>query len=181
MCEAYHLEMTMYQVRLSPKLILIKLLNKFYFLIKKGYVWFLPLWIQKDWYSDDENYDFSRNTSCTVAQMNEAVNGHFSVSHAFFASDNTIMQEGKTVRQWRDEYEHQVKQSSKNIGKPSNYAGYAYDAMWTYAYAVDRLIKENNGYISDYHTEPIVKQFTSIIAETDFQGVSKQVQFKSRN
>ncbi|KAF7994006.1 hypothetical protein HCN44_011275 [Aphidius gifuensis] len=155
MCEAYHLEMTMYQ----------------------GYVWFLPLWIQKDWYSDDENYDFSRNTSCTIAQMNEAVNGHFSVSHEFFASDNTIMQEGKTVRQWRDEYEHQVKQSSNNIGKPSNYAGYAYDAMWTYAYAVDRLIKENNGYISDYHTEPIVKQLTSIIAETDFQGVSGRIKF----
>lgn len=78
------------------------------------------------------------------------------------------MQEGMTVRQWRDNYE--LKCQSRNQ-TPSNYAGYAYDAMWTYAYAMDALLKENQSNVFRLHSKDTVTRLTNIIGATDFNGV----------
>lgn len=53
------------------------------------------------------------------------------------------------------------------------YAGFAYDAMWTYALAVDTLLKENQSYVFDLHSDHTVNRLTNIISQTDFYGVSK--------
>jgi len=34
---------------------------------------------------------------------------------------------------------------------PNKYSGYVYDAVWLYALALDRLIKQNKSYIQDIH------------------------------
>lgn len=100
--------------------------------------------------------------------MTKAINGHLGLSHAYFASDDDIMQEGITVRQWRDRYESFCYLRNQ---VPSNYAGYAYDAMWTYAYAMDALLKENQSYVFQLHSNDTVNRLTSIIGATDFNGV----------
>ena len=100
--------------------------------------------------------------------MSKAINGHLGITHAYFAPDDDIMQEGITVRQWRDRYEKQCKIANQ---QPSNYAGYAYDAMWTYAYAMDLLLKENQSYVFDLHSDQTVNRLTDIIGSTDFYGV----------
>lgn len=102
----------------------------------------------------------------------KAINGHLGLSHAYFARDDDIMQEGITVRKWRERYENRCRMQNQPI-EPSNYAGYAYDAMWTYAYAMDRLIRENQSYVFDLHSEHTVHRLTHIISETDFYGVSE--------
>ncbi|XP_017886547.1 uncharacterized protein LOC108628852 [Ceratina calcarata] len=152
MCEAYRLEMTAVQ----------------------GYVWFLPLWLRPEWYDTDQYNKDGEQVPCTTAEMNKAINGHLSLSHAYFAPDDDIMQEGITVRQWRDRYELDCKQRNQ---PPSNYAGFAYDAMWTYAYAMDRLLRENQSYVFDLHSEQTVTRLTDIIGETDFYGVSGRIKF----
>ncbi|XP_014611297.1 PREDICTED: receptor-type guanylate cyclase gcy-4-like isoform X1 [Polistes canadensis] len=152
MCEAYKLEMTAVQ----------------------GYVWFLPLWLRSRWYDTDQYNEQGEQVPCTTIEMTKAINGHLSLSHAYFAPDDEIMQEGITVREWRDRYERMCK-SRKLI--PSNYAGYTYDAMWTYAYAIDRLLKENQSYVFDLHSEQTVNRLTNIISATDFYGVSGRIKF----
>ncbi|XP_034938536.1 uncharacterized protein [Chelonus insularis] len=152
MCEAFKLEMT----------------------AEKGYVWFLPLWLQPNWYDTDIHNKNGESVPCTTADMIKSINGYFSVSHAFYADDNEIMQEGITVRQWRDRYETLCKTANQS---PSLYAGYVYDAMWTYAYAVDHLIKENQSYVFDLHSDQTVNRLTDIIANTDFKGVSGNIKF----
>ncbi|XP_012143005.2 uncharacterized protein LOC100883782 isoform X1 [Megachile rotundata] len=152
MCEAYRLEMTAVQ----------------------GYVWFLPLWLRPEWYDTDRYNQEGEQVPCNTMEMSKAINGHLGLSHSYFAPDDDVMQEGITVRQWRDRYElycHKKRQP------PSNYAGFAYDAMWTYAYAMDRLLRENQSYVFDLHSTQTINRLTDIIGQTDFQGVSGRIKF----
>ncbi|KAL0107243.1 hypothetical protein PUN28_015647 [Cardiocondyla obscurior] len=152
MCEAYKLEMTAVQ----------------------GYVWFLPLWLRPQWYDTDYYNAKNEQIPCTTSEMMKAINGHLGLSHTYFARDDDIMQEGITVREWRERYENICRAQNQT---PSNYAGYAYDAMWTYAYAIDRLIRENQSYVFDLHSDHTVNRLTRIIGETDFYGVSGRIKF----
>ncbi|XP_032691676.1 uncharacterized protein LOC116854152 isoform X2 [Odontomachus brunneus] len=152
MCEAYKLKMTAVQ----------------------GYVWFLPLWLQPKWYDTDHYNQNGEQVSCSTMDMMRAINGYFGLSHAYFAPDDEIMQEGITVREWRTRYENICRAQNE---QPSNYAGYAYDAMWTYAYAMDRLIRENQSYIFELHSDQTNNRLTDIIGETDFNGVSGKIKF----
>lgn len=139
-------------------------------------MWFLPLWLRPEWYDTDRYNQKGEQVPCTTAEMSKAINGYLGLSHAYFAPDNDIMQEGITVRQWRDRYELQC-QTKKQ--PPSNYAGYAYDAMWTYAYAMDRLLRENQSYVFDLHSNHTINRLTDIIGETDFYGVRNEIKFRS--
>lgn len=135
----------------------------------KGYVWFLPLWLPTRWYDTDYYNTKGEKTLCTTEQMLKAINGHLGISHANFAPDDDIMQEGITVREWRNRYERVCARQNEHV---SNYAGYTYDAMWTYAFAMDRLLKENESYVFDLHSTQTANRLTEIIAQTDFNGVS---------
>jgi ABC-type branched-subunit amino acid transport system substrate-binding protein len=80
----------------------------------------------------------------------QAINGHLALTHAYYAPDTDLMQEGITVKEWKKNYK---KKCDKAPVPPSNYGGYAYDAVWTYAYALDKLLRENQSYISNLHTD----------------------------
>lgn len=71
------------------------------------------------------------------------------MTHAYFAADDEIMQENRTVGEWKKEYEEQCR--AKNI-EISDYAGYAYDAVWTYAFAFDKLIEEYPEALANLHS-----------------------------
>lgn len=58
------------------------------------------------------------------------------------------MQENITVGEWKKNYELRT----QKIGEISNYGGFAYDAVWTYALALDRLTKTDPEAISDLHS-----------------------------
>ncbi|XP_073988410.1 uncharacterized protein isoform X2 [Rhodnius prolixus] len=153
MCEAYHMKMT----------------------AKQGYVWFLPLWLPTDWYNTTIfNETRGLPLTCDTNQMIEAINGHLAITHSFFAPDDNIMQENITVRQWRDNYE---KKCQVGLLTPSNYAGYAYDAVWTYAYALNTLLKENQSSVSSLHDDKTVTRMVQIIQNTNFNGVSGHIYF----
>ncbi|XP_076631100.1 uncharacterized protein LOC143346666 [Colletes latitarsis] len=152
MCEAYRLEMTAVQ----------------------GYVWFLPLWLRPQWYDTDHYNKEGEQVPCSTLEMSKSINGYLGLSHAYFAPDDDIMQEGITVRHWRDRYEEICRNHNQ---PPSNYAGFAYDAMWTYAYATDRLLKENQSYVYNLHNDQTINRLTEIIGETDFYGVSGRIKF----
>jgi hypothetical protein len=64
------------------------------------------------------------------------------------------MQENRSVGSWKEQYKSRCDRSNVDT---SNYGGYAYDAVWTYAYALDKLFKENQSYAADLHTEPATK------------------------
>lgn len=124
MCEAYKMDMT----------------------AKQGYVWFLPVWLNNTWYDTDL---FNRNSTtiinCTTKEMIEAITGYFSMTHAYYAPDDSVMQENITVGEWREKNKIIL-----NGGSP--YAGFAYDAVWTYALALNKLAIHDPEAISTMHS-----------------------------
>ncbi|CAL8112812.1 unnamed protein product [Orchesella dallaii] len=154
MCEAYHQKMT----------------------AREGFVWFLPVWFLKDWYDTNKHnqYDEKENIPCNTTEMIQAINGHLSLQYAYFAPEDHLMQESVNVSQWRNRYDQNCQ--SKNIST-SDYAGYAYDAIWTYAYALDKLLEKNHSLITNLHADKTTNELVRIISETDFHGVSGHIKF----
>ncbi|KAF2904495.1 hypothetical protein ILUMI_01678, partial [Ignelater luminosus] len=155
MCEAFKLEMT----------------------AKQGYVWFLPLWLNTTWYNTTYfNVYAHEKVNCTLENMIEAINGYFSLTSAFFAPNDSVMQENITVGEWRQNYMSEIR--NKTGAKSSNYAGFAYDAVWTYALALDRLIKEDPEAVAGMHSDNTTNKLVSLIKATDFNGVSGRIKFR---
>ena len=56
------------------------------------------------------------------------------------------MQTGKSVGDWRREMAAIVT-ARKDFARPNKYSGNVYDAVWLYALALDRLVRQNKSYI----------------------------------
>ncbi|XP_035214785.1 insulin receptor-like [Stegodyphus dumicola] len=143
-----------------------------------GYVWFLPLWFTSNWYDTDglnnpENDDLGKVT-CSTEQMVEAINGHMSLAYKYYADDDDVMQEGKTVREWLDRYKKMVDEQGLEV---SRYGGYTYDAVWVYAMALDALLKENNSHVATLHSSRTSKRLLELLHKTNFSGVSGSLYF----
>lgn len=155
LCEAYHLNMT----------------------AKNDYVWFLPRWFASNWY-DTEYYakDDAKKIPCNKSMMIEAVDRHMALGYAYYAHDDFKYHEGKTVGEWREEYKADYLNHSQSL--TADYAGYTYDAVWTYAFALDKLLKEDETHVSNLHSPRTNKRFVEIISQTEFDGVSGHINFK---
>lgn len=72
------------------------------------------------------------------------------MSHASWAPDSSIMQTNKTVGEWRKALEALVrnKTDEKIV---SSYAGYAYDAVWMFANALEQLSQEDPSALTLIH------------------------------
>lgn len=156
MCDAYQLGMT----------------------ARNGYVWFLPLWFTPKWYDTDLHNSMSKpepyQVRCSTGEMVEAINGHFSLAYKFYADSDHIMQENKTVAQWKRDY---VRHSKKEKMEMSRYGGYAYDAVWVYAMALDALFKENNSNVATLHSRKTSRRLVELLNETHFNGVTGPLSF----
>ncbi|XP_071449502.1 uncharacterized protein [Hetaerina americana] len=164
---------------------------------RQGYVWFLPLWLSPTWYDTDlhnrgtEQDGVQGNAiptlndsnkgeigpdqvQCTKEQMLIAIDGHLSMTHSYYANESDTMQENITVGEWRKRYHDMCLRENMT---ESNYAGYAYDAVWTYALALDALITENQSHAADLHSEETARRFVEHIDRIDFHGVSGRINF----
>lgn len=142
---------------------------------KYGYVWFLPIWLSMKTADAKQTV----NTSCTQKEIIEAMNGHFSLQHAPYADDTVVMQENRTVGEWKVDYDKYCKSSAVYSANKyqSVYAGYAYDAVWVYAFALNQMIKEDSSYLRNLHSENTTKRLMEVIEDTDFIGVSGRIRF----
>lgn len=131
---------------------------------KDGYVWFLPIWLDKD----SSEIHVSSNVNCTQEQISEMLDGHFSLAHAPYASDGSLMETNRTVGDWKSKY---------GLSNSSHYGSYAYDAVWVYALALDKLLKESPTNLATLHSANTTERFVQIISESDFNGVSGRIRF----
>lgn len=131
---------------------------------KHGYVWFLPIWVTKD----SQGMYASNEINCTRDEIDEMLEGHFSLAHQSYAIDDAIMETSNSVGEWKTSY---------GLSNTSHYGGYAYDAVWVYALALDKLLKESPNHLATLHSTNTTERFIEIISETDFSGVSGRIQF----
>lgn len=135
---------------------------------RDGFVWFLPVWLERDW----STFDRSRNMTCSSDEMREMLNGHFSLAHEQFAADDERMQEGISVAEWKRRF---LNKSGDDF--ETHYVSFVYDAVWTYAYAFQRLVSESYEYLSDLHSTVTSTRLKEIISNTSFNGLSGPLQF----
>lgn len=76
------------------------------------------------------------------------MNGHLSLGYAYYASDDTTYHENITVKDWREIYA-----KKRNSSKLPDYSGYTYDAVWTFGFALDKLLKENLTHYANLHRD----------------------------
>lgn len=100
------------------------------------------------------------------------LNGHFSLAHEPFAADEAIMQENRTVGEWKQRFRNLTSSPAD-----TDYIGFVYDAVWVYAYALDKLLKESPGYLYELHKEETTNRFKQLVSETSFDGLSGHIEF----
>ncbi|XP_022900900.2 uncharacterized protein [Onthophagus taurus] len=155
MCEAHKLEMTM----------------------KHGYIWFLPTWLDPKWYDTDfYNQNHTESVSCSTSTMINAIDGYFSLTPSPWGADDLVTVTNETVRDWKAAYTQKIIDPRTNL--TSDYAGYAYDAVWTYALALDKLVAIDADAITELHSNATTHKLVNFIENSDFNGVSGRIHFR---
>ena len=123
--------------------------------------------------------------------MLAALDGALSLVHNNYAPGNSRTVGNITVAQWRERLDQRLDRAmntwssvdqSKSFdfkyGNTTNkYSGYVYDAVWLYALALDKMIKQDRSLMQDLHSEQTSSQFVKIIKNLDFAGVSGRINF----
>merc|ERR550517_1666043 len=99
--------------------------------------------------------------------MLSALDGALSLVHNNYAPHSSLTVGNITVAQWRERLEERLDKAMKvwsgvdqtqsfdfkDGNTPNDYSGYVYDAVWLYALALDKLIKQDKTLIQDLHSE----------------------------
>jgi len=147
----------------------------------KGYVWFLLDWLESDWWNVDfynsPSYTAPENVPCTTAELKFFIEqGYFTLSSPFFGDEDQSVEGGGNVKEWKDRYKARVTKENKEW---SDYASFAHDAVWTYALALDRLLRNDSSALDTIHSNATSALFRQRIQQVDFLGVSGRVHFKN--
>ncbi|XP_071847292.1 gamma-aminobutyric acid type B receptor subunit 1-like [Apostichopus japonicus] len=132
------------------------------------YVWFLLGWYQREWWR------MGNDTGCTVEQLDQAVEGYFSVDMMDINMNNDKLISEQTV----DEF---IKQLS-DLGVhhvDSTHAPQTYDAVWTIAVTLRTLIENTNTSLEyfSYENQAWKDEIMGYLSRLHFNGVSGKVSF----
>lgn len=155
----------------------------------EGYVWFLPNWFSASWYKTSQQAD--NMSMCTTEEMIAAINHHFTLEYSYMESqDATKTVGGYTVAEFRARLAEKISKAdfdkqrcTKGI-QEHKYVGYAHDAVWAVALALDRLARNFNGIVPvDQLTksDDVADTYSKYLGELEFQGVSGHIAFNGSN
>lgn len=132
-----------------------------------GYVWFVPAWIK-----DHMNANLS-GINCTRDELKAALTFQFALNYESFGSDGDFVPHlNETVGDWKHRYTRNV-----SMDRPSEYAGFVFDAVWTFAKAADQVLREHPNHIVDLHSANATQDLVAAIEQLNFQGVSGRIAF----
>ncbi|XP_074645062.1 uncharacterized protein LOC141914425 [Tubulanus polymorphus] len=153
---------------------------------KDGYQWFLPGWLTGRWWDTDRYNSHQKgtlhvkeNVPCTTAEMDIAVNGYMMLSKVYYDEDSAWAVGNVTVGQWKKNYRKLLNETTETTDM--RYAGYAYDAVWVYAFALDKLIKHKANALQSIRKTETLKLFIDYMNQTDFKGVTGHLSMSGAN
>ncbi|XP_076343552.1 gamma-aminobutyric acid type B receptor subunit 1-like isoform X1 [Tachypleus tridentatus] len=148
----------------------------------KQYVWFLIGWYEDDWYTIQE-----RGCNCSVEQMKEALDGHFTTEALMMNQGNERTISGMTSEDFLTRYEEALMRFGYVDRLPEGHqeAPLAYDAVWAVALALNKTIRrlsEMDMSLDDftYENSKIAREIYSAMNTTQFLGISGYVAFSSK-
>ncbi|KAL4235040.1 hypothetical protein ACF0H5_006678 [Mactra antiquata] len=148
----------------------------------EGYVWFLPSWYNSDWWDVDYYNSPPRSgdnrpqesVPCNTINMEYAINGHFMLRKTYSDPDDTKIVGNITIAEYKHMYN--IKVGSADLDE-TPFAQFVYDAVWTYAKSLDRVLKTRPGALEEIHSNENTKLFVDEINKTNFQGASGHIHF----
>ncbi|KAI1289285.1 Gamma-aminobutyric acid type B receptor subunit 2 [Halotydeus destructor] len=143
----------------------------------RRYQWILGAYDDRWW--EKIALDTSNSVSdCTIGQLHEALDGYISIDVLPLSSSREITVSGMTA------YEYEAAYNGQRKEEYSKYHGYAYDGVWTIAYAIHSVnskLRAQNSPLSfkDFkYRDPLWAQFfREALSETSFTGVTGKVSF----
>ncbi|XP_048580752.1 gamma-aminobutyric acid type B receptor subunit 2-like isoform X2 [Nematostella vectensis] len=136
------------------------------------YQWIILGYIEKNWWLPQGAY-----SDCTAEEVLKAANSLLMTDYLWHATDDMFTVSGKTVKRFFEEYDNKVPAALRD-----EHAGYAYDAVWTMALALNRSIARNPGLRLDllpYGDNSTNHVMIQELALMNFTGVTGPVAFTS--
>ena len=135
-------------------------------------MWFLPQWYTKQWWTLN-----STTNDCTVEELEKALEGYMILAYQFFGQDDqTILHTNITVKQWKEKLNVELDMRSF---EQSDYSAYSYDAVWSYALAMDKMVRSNRSMVNDLRDPASIETFVGMLRETEFYGASGMLSFRN--
>ncbi|CAH1786256.1 unnamed protein product [Owenia fusiformis] len=152
----------------------------------RKYVWWIVGWYPDNWY---EKRDEDDKVDCTVEQMKEVLQGHFTTEMMMYNQDDVKTESGMTSMQFDEKLKVKLREKYNNT-QPEILTGYpeaplAYDAVWAIAHALNKTMNrlaKKNMLLEDftYNNTEIKDEIYVALNDTKFLGVSGPVAFSSK-
>ncbi|KAK0053837.1 gamma-aminobutyric acid type B receptor subunit 1 [Biomphalaria pfeifferi] len=146
----------------------------------KKHVWFIIGWYPDNWYKvkDDRH-------NCTIEQLEEVLEGHFTTEAVMIHQEPTMTDVGMTAQQFTQRLNKILNTSDTSLVTGYPEAPLAYDAVWAVAFAFNKTVAqlaERNMKLEDfdYYNENITNAIYSAMNSTKFLGISGNVAFSAK-
>ncbi|CAG5115625.1 unnamed protein product, partial [Candidula unifasciata] len=146
----------------------------------KKYVWFIIGWYPDNWYrvKDDRH-------NCTVEQLEEALEGHFTTEAVILHQEPTLTDVGMTAKEFTQRLNERLNTTDTSLITGYPEAPLAYDAVWSVAFAFNKTVKklaEKGMKLEDfdYYNDEITNAIYSAMNSTKFLGISGNVAFTAK-
>ncbi|XP_033626107.1 gamma-aminobutyric acid type B receptor subunit 1-like [Asterias rubens] len=143
-----------------------------------GYQWFLPShypdgWWDTDYYNSDM-HEPTESVPCRTHEMALAVAGYMSLSRMSVAEGGQRVIGGLSATQWHERYQRELIHQGKQA---TDFAAYAYDAVWTFALAYEKLLHESPGALTVSRQNREMQFIMETLSQTEFEGMTGKVVF----
>ncbi|UYV71435.1 Vkr [Cordylochernes scorpioides] len=146
----------------------------------EGYQWILPAWYSNEWYNKKVD-EINLNHSCSPSDIGKFGEGYLTAEYKYFTDNDTIVQNNITFASWLEKYTLSVTSRATSL-VPSKYAGFAYDAVWAYGVAFDKMMTEDPNILASWpYNINNYKKFQETLKNVSFQGVSGYVSLQNKS
>ncbi|XP_070571828.1 gamma-aminobutyric acid type B receptor subunit 1-like [Ptychodera flava] len=137
------------------------------------YAWFLPGYYSLNWWQR-----VGAGINCTVAEMEEVIDGYLTVTFSMNSLDDDVTVSGQTPPAFRARVRDAL---GEDVDFGQSPAANAYDSTWATAFALnDSLsdIEPKTLNMFEYFNEEMTDTFTEKMEALSFEGVSGPISFK---
>lgn len=154
MCQAFHSKMT----------------------FANDYAWFLP----SDLATVNRSAQTNSSLQCSADQLSTAYDGHLSLYDAPFADKSAALRPDAywtTVDKWQRDFQNRTNHSGLLFNDQPSYAGFVYDAVWTYALALNYTISTSTELFKMRSIDTSARLVVALANSNLTNGVTGHVRF----
>ncbi|PIK62648.1 hypothetical protein BSL78_00440 [Apostichopus japonicus] len=141
-------------------------------ILDNGFMWIFPSWYNEDWWDLDKQ-NLTGAIGCSTSDMKTALSGGVTLTRVNLAEPDQVIAGGSTMSSWFDDF-YELSGSNKSFVP---LAAYAYDAVFTFAFALEKLFNEDATHLDSLQSDKTTNLFVEYLRNTSFVGATGPVDF----